>query len=196
MLTEADARAKSDRELIALSAREPEVFLYLVRRYEDRLARFVRRISAVSAEDAEGILQEAFLKMYTHLHSYDPHWEFSSWAYRIVRHEAISAFRKRQVRPCVTFADLGDEAVSRLASFADMAAETDQTLGRERLERALNKLDVKYREAVVLKFLEDKTYDEIADILKLPPGTVATRINRAKKKLAGILRLTAPYVRS
>ena len=174
---------KTDNELIVLTLADSEVFAVIIERYQEKLRRFVRRISNVSHEDAEDLLQEIFLKIYTNLNGFDPKLSFSSWAYRIARNHTISAFRKKKVRPQTVSWDADDTLLNKIKDDSDLIADIDKKDKHQQLIKAIHTLDHKYRDILVLKYLEEKSYEEIGDILKIPPGTIATRINRAKKHL-------------
>lgn len=177
----------SDEELVSRILQDNELFMHLVDRYERPLRRYLNRLGRLSSHDAEDLLQDAFLKMYLNLNGFDPALKFSSWAYRITHNEAISFFRRRSHRP-----DLGTtfsiDDLHALSAATDLEKETDRKLESSRLAAALGQLDLKYREVIVLKFLEDKTYEEISDITKRPLGTIATLISRAKRQLKNIIQ--------
>lgn len=174
---------KTDAELVHLALQDKEAFLYLMRRYEKQLLAFIRRISGWNNADAEDILQEAFLKVYLNLNDYDASLRFSSWIYRITRNEVISKWRKLRVRP-VVFLD-GNE----WERFSEELFDKEKIVFEEVKDKVLEtfqKMDEKYREVLILKFVEEKDYKEISDILRCPMGTVATLINRAKKQFKKI----------
>lgn len=173
--------SKTDEELVAMTLKDPNVFLYLMKRYEKMLIAYIRRISGFSIEDAEDVLQDTFIKTYLHLNSFDNKLKFSSWIYRITRNETINAYKKRQVRPQV-IVNIDDSIINNLASDFRTDKEVDEKMLKNHLILVLNQLDNKYKEILVLRFWEDKSYEEISDILQKPIGTVATLINRAKKK--------------
>ncbi len=175
-------RQKTDEELATLSLREEDFYLCLMQRYEAKLKRYIHRISQSNEQDAEDILQDVFLKAYLNLNNFDPSLKFSSWIYRITHNEVISAFRRQKARPQADNLSDNDELLSRLASDLDLNKEIHWKEKTGEIKRVLSRLDGKYREVLVLKFLEDKNYTEISDILKKPMGTVATLISRAKKK--------------
>lgn len=175
----------SDEELAALAVKSGEAYGVLMKRFEGRLLAYIRRMSGCRHEDAEDILQEAFIKAYYNLNDFDPALKFSSWIYRIVHNEAISEWRKKKARPSVI---LDEESWSKFYGSQDLAREMDQTIDRSRIEKALNRLDGKYRDVIILKYLEERSYDEMADILRKPMNTVGTLVNRAKIKLKKILQ--------
>ncbi len=183
----------SDEELVRRALENPDDFFYLMKRYEGRLLRYIRRISAVSYEEAEDILQEAFLKVYRNLNAFDQKLKFSNWIYRIVHNTVINHQRKKKVRAAVWVRlDEKDRqgAARHLDGVAPESGRGDSRFQdeemRESLDRALLELPEKYREVLVLRYLEDKSYEEISEILKKPGGTVASLIKRAKKRLRKI----------
>jgi len=182
MFTTEACQDKTDEELARLSIDDAKYFECLMQRYEGKLLRYIRRISSVTQEEAEDVLQESFIKVYTNLNDFDKDLKFSSWIYRIVHNQVISNFRKNKARPQGNTIDMDDEVLHNVVSDLDVLKDIDQEYLRKHLFQILDTLDEKYREVLVLKFLEDKDYKEISDILKKPMGTVATLINRAKKK--------------
>lgn len=175
-------RDYSDEQLAEMAAHDQRYFGCLIERYEQRLMRFICRLSDVSHEESEDILQEVFLKAYLNIRDFDTSLQFSSWIYRITRNEVISQFRKRKARPHGHAIDVGDEVIQALADTLDVSRETENKLLRGELIKVLDSIDKKYREVLVLQFFEERTYDEIADILRKPPGTVASLVSRAKKQ--------------
>ena len=180
-----DYRDTTDEQLAALTLNDQALFAILVERYEQKLRRYVHRITNVSKEDCDDILQEVFIKVYRNLAGFDPSLSFSSWIYRIVHNHVRSQFRKKQARPQSVAID--NDMLENMAGDEDLQRILDKTLDKEILEKALAKLDEKYRTVLILKFLEEKDYKEISDILQKPSGTIGTRINSAKKKLRTIL---------
>lgn len=169
---------KTDNELVGMSLEDPEHFLCLSKRYEAKLLRYIIRISKFSREDAEDVLQDVFIKTYYNLNGFDKELQFSSWIYRIAHNEAVSAIRKKVVRPTIS---LEVEDLVKFGDSFDMTKEIDQTLDRKIIDEALSRLDEKYRDVLVLRFLDEKDYVEIADILKKPVSTVGNLILRGKK---------------
>lgn len=170
--------SKTDNELVKMAILNPESFLFLSKRYEDKLLRYIMRISKFDRSDAEDVLQDVFIKTYYNLNGFDSELKFSSWVYRIAHNEAISAIRKKAVRPTVY---LEAEDMERFSDVFDMEKHTDNSFDRKVIDEALSHLDEKYREVLVLRFLDEKDYIEIADILKKPVSTVGNLILRGKK---------------
>ncbi len=173
---------KTDEELVALTLENPEVYAFLVQRYEEKLLRYVMRISRSTKEDGEDILQDVFLSAYKNLNDFDQALKFSSWIYRITHNKVISHFRKVTARPKTTTYEGDSNLLNILASDEDLARELERKYTAVEVKDVLEKLDERYREVLVLKFLEEKDYKEISDILEKPMGTVATLISRAKQQ--------------
>jgi len=175
-----DLADKSDIELVQLTLADQENFLYLVNRYESKLLKFIYRISGLSFEDSQDLLQEVFIKVYQNLNDFDQSLKFSSWIYRITRNQVISNYRKYKSRPQMSLFDLDLESCEQLVSGFDISQDIDQGILRKKISQVLAHLDSKYQEVMVLKYLEDKSYEEISDIIKKPVSTVGTLIRRGK----------------
>lgn len=172
--TPATCRELSDQEIIRRSLQDMTVFACLYMRYEGRLLRYIHRLAWVAGDDAEDILQESFLKIWRNLHDYDPTLQASSWLYRIVRNQTLSWLRYRHAygRDQHTALDPNLPAPE-----ADDASQENE----HNLRQVLDTLSTQHREVLILKYLEGMDYAAISDILKIPEGTVATRLNRARQ---------------
>ena len=175
--------SKTDEELASLSLKDQDFFYCLLSRYEDRLLRYLSRAFFFSREDAEDVLQETFLKIYKNLNGFDPSLKFSSWAYRIAHNESVSFLRKHNPKIFNTY---NEEDLEKISSDIDLEKEMEKKHSAEMARGIIQSLKENYREALILKFLEDKSYEEISDIIKKPVGTVATLISRAKKQFKKI----------
>ena len=172
----------TDEELVARTLENPEIYALLVERYEKKLLRYIMRILSGTKEDAEDILQDVFLSAYKNLNDFDQELKFSSWIYRIAHNKVISHFRKVTARPKTMTYEGDSQLLNILASEEDIAKSLEKRHDAGEVRNILDELDEKYREVLFLKFLEEKDYKEISDILEKPMGTVATLINRAKKQ--------------
>jgi len=180
MITNGDCRDKTDSQLVSLTLKNQDYFLCIIKRYEDKLLRYIRRISGLSREDAEDVLQNVFIKVYRNLNSYNQDLKFSSWIYRIAHNQVISEFRKKKARPELLSSKESELIFEFIESDLNTEKEVELKLLKKDINKVLNRLEEKYREVLVLNFLEEKSYQEISDILKKPIGTVATLISRAK----------------
>ncbi|MDZ7612197.1 MAG: sigma-70 family RNA polymerase sigma factor [Candidatus Moranbacteria bacterium] len=169
-----------DEELADLIKNSPENLEGLINRYWDRLFYFIKKVSYFGDEDAEDILQNVFIKVYKNINDFDSSMKFSSWIYRITRNEVVDQIRKKQARPQNISYD-ASEILKLTGSEINIEKDIQGKEARAEIMKIISGLPVKYREAIILKFLEEKSYDEMMDILKKPKGTVAALINRGKK---------------
>lgn len=169
----------NDDELVCKSLQNVEYFACLFERYEKKLIHYILRISSFSGEEADDILQDAFLKIWKNLNRFDSDLKFSSWAYRIVHNTTKSRWKKS--RSYGRDQDVNIELFKDMLPANDFVAETDKGSRDIEIRKILNGMANNYSDVLVLKFLEGKNYNEISDILKKPAGTIATLIHRAKK---------------
>lgn len=175
---------QTDEELVKLAYHDAEYFGVLIERHELKLLRFVRRISGFDQQCVEDVVQNVFLKAFQNLQGFNLKLSFSSWIYRIARNEAINYHKKKNGRDWVSL-EIEDEVgtlIDVLASDDDIVLEAINRETKLRIRKMMQSMDDKYREVLVLKFLEEKSYEEISDILRKPMGSVATLVNRAKKQ--------------
>lgn len=172
----------SDEELVSLVLRDQSAFALLIKRYQDKISHYIRRITNVRDEDAEDLLQEIFLKVYLNLNDFDLDLKFSSWIYAIARNQVISNHRRLNSRAEGHSLDLEADSVKRLVSEFNIEKEFDTSHLKDKVTKVLYNLSDKYRDILVLKFLEEKSYQEISDIIKKPVGTVGSLMNKAKSE--------------
>lgn len=178
---------KSDEEIVKMTIENPDFYFFLMKRYEDKLLRYIQRISGVSEEVGQDILQEVFLKVYQNLLSFDFKLKFSSWVYRIARNTAISYWRKNKKDWKNFYLEDNEKLRNSLEAQGDMEKDLLRKINAENIKKIMCELKPSHREVLALKFLEDKNYEEISDIIKKPIGTVATLIFRAKKDFRAVL---------
>lgn len=170
---------------VRVQAGEEAAFGELVARYEPKLMRYARKF-LLDPDDAADIVQDVFLKSYENMRSFDATRRFSPWIYRIAHNEFVNALKRRESRGMIFTMDF-DTLFPHLA-----AAERSDTAAlerdvREALERHLAKIDAKYREPLILYYLEEMDYRMISEVLHIPVSTVGVRLSRGKailKKLA------------
>ncbi len=174
----------SDKDLVKLSIKDANNFYFLMKKYEDKLIRYILRISNIEKESAEDILQEVFIKVYENLNDFDDTFSFSSWIYRITHNMTISHIRKIQVRP-KTLNIEDNESINFLNIF-ESEIKLDKEFSQKelsiRVKEIIKMLPEKYRDIMILRYLEEKDYQEISDILEKSIGTVSILISRAKKQ--------------
>lgn len=171
-----------DKELVKAAKKNTDEFQFIVNRYWNRLFCYVRRMSYFSQEDIEDILQEVFIKIYRYLNDYDAEMAFSTWVYQITRNATIDEIRKRKARPQTTWLE-NEDLIKVLKSSLNLEKEYINNDSMEKIKDIIIQMPDKYREVLVLRFIEEKSYEEIVDIVQLPKGTVASLINRGKKMI-------------
>ena len=178
----------TDEEIVRRTLLDKEAFALLIERYEAKLLRYLERLGVGVQEDREDILQDAFVKAYKNLNSFDPTLTFSSWMFRIAHNETMSFFRFKHARPQVILSEESESLLTELRDDdSDTSASTELRLSREELSKAFAKLEPRYRDALILRFFEDRSYAEMSDILEMPVGTVSTLLYRAKRALRGVM---------
>jgi len=174
----------------------------LVRQSHRRIYNLCYRFTG-SADDAEDLTQEVFIKVYRTLGSYDQSkGAFPTWLTTMTRNLLVDHFRRSKLERASdsldTPASEDPDAQPLSHQLADSKPAPDQNvLGRERqamVQAALQKLSPELRETVILRDLQDMDYKEIAQVLKVPEGTVKSRINRGRTELARLLQRTYKQV--
>lgn len=182
-------QALEDSDLVKKSLADASNFKYIIERYESKFSQYIRRKTSVSKEDIEDLLQDIFIKIYLNLRGFDTSLKFSSWAYRIAHNEIITWYRKKKIRPQINFEDYEEEnLINFFAEDTDIEKEFGIQELKKHIKESIDKLDDKYKDIIILRFLEEKEYEEISDILQIPLGTVSTLIYRGKKELQELLR--------
>jgi RNA polymerase sigma-70 factor (ECF subfamily) len=177
-----------DGVLVEAALRDRNAYAEVVRRHEAVIARYVKRLLGPKAQAAEDVLQEVFIKAYVNLNDYDRTRPFAPWLYRIAHNEAMSFLRKHRAE---RHAIGGEDALlilERTADGEDPGVLWQRRRTADEVRQALHALGRRYRDVLVLRYLEEKSYDQIADILEMPPGTVATLIARGLRQLKDSLR--------
>ena len=172
-----------DRRLIrAATAGDTAAFGDLVRRYQDRLYNIAFRVVG-NPDDAADVVQDAFVNAFQSLASFKGESEFFTWLYRIAFNTAIS--QKRKKRPTVSLdgARAGESGFDPVAETPDAGAMLERSEDERVLSAAIAKLSDEHRAVLVLKDIDGAKYEEIADALGIPIGTVRSRLHRARLEL-------------
>lgn len=186
-----DLRAASDQDVVAL-AREGREAAYreLIRRYERPVFALIYRMVR-DREIAEDLAQETFIKVLNAIATYRPEFKFSSWVFKIANNTAIDHLRRKELdtlslegSPHATTAEGVEATALQVSSGDESPLETVEAmeLGGE-IERAIAQLRPEYRSCILLRHVEGRAYEEIAEMLDLPLGTVKTYIHRARHEL-------------
>jgi RNA polymerase sigma-70 factor (ECF subfamily) len=189
----ADLRVLEDTALVnAYLEGETRSFDVLVERYQTRLLNFVYRIVG-DRERAEDLVQEVFVRVYRHLGRFDRSKKFSTWIYTIASNLAKNELRNRSRNPLVLFTSMtkGWEDEERPLEFEDPTSRPDDLFRkrhvREMVESSVAQLPTHHREVFVLREIEGRSYEEIAEITHCNLGTVKSRLNRARNSFAEII---------
>jgi RNA polymerase sigma-70 factor (ECF subfamily) len=185
--------ALDDGALVAaFSAGDDRAFETLVLRYQARLLNFICRTIG-DRERGEDLVQEVFIRVHRHAHRFDPSKKFSTWIYTIASNLAKNELRNRSRNPLVLFQALQQnwDDEDRPLQFEDHQSRPDDMYRRrylrEMVEDAITRLPEHHRQVFVLRELEGKSYEEIAEITDCNLGTVKSRLNRARTAFASII---------
>lgn len=170
--------ALTDEEIVNLViTKDINIYAEIVKRYEQKLSRYVMRLIN-RKEETEDIVQNVFIKTYQNLRGFNKHLKFSSWIYRIAHNESVNMIKSSWLQKIVSldnFFNLGKES--------KIEEKLDQEQIQVLLKKCLRDLEPKYKEPLVLYYYEEKSYEEISDILRMPVKTVGVLLYRAKQKL-------------
>jgi len=171
---------------------QSRAFDVLVDRYQNRLLNFIYR-TVGDRERSEDLVQEAFIRVHRHMARFDGAKKFSTWIYTIASNLAKNELRNRSRNPLVLFQTMtqGWEDEERPLEFEDSTLQPDELFKkrhvRELVEETVAKLPEHHREVFVLRELEGRSYEEIAEITHCNLGTVKSRLNRARASFAEII---------
>jgi RNA polymerase sigma-70 factor (ECF subfamily) len=185
----------TDPEIVVLARKGSEqAYRELLTRYERPVFSLIFRMVR-DRETAEDLAQETFIKVLNNLDRYSPEFKFSSWLFKIANNLTIDHLRRRRV-DTISIEGAPDAVTSESAKATSIAVASggesplEELESRElgsAIERAIGKLRPEYRACIMLRHVEDKSYEEIAEIVKLPLGTVKTYIHRARHELRAAL---------
>jgi RNA polymerase sigma-70 factor (ECF subfamily) len=186
-----DYKNLTDQDVIARArAGREAAYRELIGRYQRPVLSLIFRLVR-DRELSEDLAQETFIKVFNALDRYDPNQKFSSWIFKIAHNTAIDQLRKKEVATLSLdgspHAESADEAEATLfTAVASDETPEEYTSSREigsEIERALATLRPEYRTVIILAHVEGRPYEEVAEIMALPLGTVKTFIHRARNEL-------------
>ncbi|RSK25592.1 RNA polymerase sigma factor SigW [Bacillus sp. HMF5848] len=170
---------------------DQEAFADIVEMYKDKVFYICYRMLG-NRHEAEDIAQEAFVRAYVNINSYNMNHKFSTWLYRIATNLSIDRLRKKKPDFYLDAEVDGTEGLNLYSQIATNddgpEEEVEQIELKQTVEDAIMRLPEKYKSVIVLKYIEELSLKEISDILDLPIGTVKTRIHRGREALRGLLR--------
>jgi len=167
-----------------------QMFSWLIDNYKNMVYNLAYRMSS-NSQEAEDISQEAFLRAYQSLGRFNPSYKFSTWLYQITLNIIRDRFKKKELNYVSLDTPIETDDSEFYPQPADSTNDPEQIIVRQEdaraVQQAIYSLPLKYREVIVLRHLQDLSYIEIANILKLPQGTVKVRLYRAREQLRKIL---------
>lgn len=178
--------AEISDETIAQSVQQGDVdaFGILMSRYEEKLRRYGGRFLS-RPEDIGDLVQDVFIKTYENIQSFDSTMRFSPWIYRIAHNTFVNELRRKSK---YGFAAFDPDVILPLVPAQETADSTAlDTELKAQIDSLIDSLSAKYREVVVLHYMEELSYQEISDILQIPVTTVGVRMTRARAKLKDTL---------
>ena len=180
----------TDEELIAsFQNGNEQAYIELVRRYRNRLMTFVFRFVG-DMESSEDIVQDTMIKVFTHKHYYKEIAKFSTWIYTIAGNLAKTELRKRKRRKVTLLSQMNtDDRKYEIPSTELQSEDIVQSEYTERdIQKAILQLPLHFRTVVILRDIQELSYEEISNIVNVPLGTVKSRINRARLQLQQTLK--------
>ncbi len=175
----------SDEKIVKqIQGGDKEKFGKIIERYQGKLFGYVKNLVNQNNMEVEDIVQESLISAYENLNGFNTSKKFSSWLYRIAHNKAIDYFKKRRLK--TENIDDRDEVLEIKSEkiIEEMEIEKEE---KKKLGKAIKKLELKYREVIDLYFFEDKSYEEISDILHIAVNNVGVLLYRGKNMLRKIL---------
>jgi len=180
----------TDEELIARFQKgDEQAYVELVNRYRDRLLNFAYRF-VNDEEQAEDVVQDTLLKLYTHRHYYRNIAKFSTWIYTIAGNLAKTELRKRKRHKVTNLSQMGrqEQEYELPATEAETGQKVDGHYAGKQIQQAIQMLPLNFRTVIILRDIQELSYEEISNIVDVPLGTVKSRINRARLQLQKALK--------
>lgn len=174
----------SDEKIVKLIQEgDREKFGKIIERYQGKLFGYIKNLINQNNMEVEDVVEDTLVSAYQNLNGFDTSKKFSSWIYRIAHNKAIDFFKKKRLKTTA----LNDELEIGLKDglFEELEIKKHD---KKMVSKAVNSLEIKYKEVVVLYFFEDKSYEEISDILHIPVSNVGVLLYRAKDKLKILLK--------
>jgi len=174
----------SDEKLI-LRFQEGDINAYneLVKRYKDRLLNFVFRYFN-NREQAEDVVQDTLIKLYTHASYYKNIAKFSTWIFTIAKNNALTELRKNKRKQTDSLWTEDGQVIDINSKEQSLDVKVQNEIAIDQLNKFLDEIPENFRMAVVLRDFQELSYDEISKILEIPIGTIKSRINRGRIQLA------------
>ena len=180
----------SDNELVKIiRKKDAERYAELIERYRGKLFAYLYCLVG-QKDEVEDLLQNVFIKVYKNLARFDQARKFSSWIYRIAHNEAVNHIKRKYLKKFVSWEDIvTTKDQLEMSSLEDNASE--EWIKKERVKEVhdiVDRLPIKYKQVLILRYFSGKSYKEMAEIIGKPVNTVGTLINRAKEQLLGVIK--------
>jgi RNA polymerase sigma-70 factor, ECF subfamily len=165
--------------IVFIREKDKQAYSLIMDRYGTKIRRYINRLINNDA-DAQDLVQQVFINVYTDIFSFDEKRKFSSWIYRVAHNVAVNYLKKKRIKISL---ESNPAVANKLFSKEDVFEEVAREEAKDKMTSLLDDLPEKFKTPLILRFQEDKTYEEISDILRIPKNTVGTLISRAKKVL-------------
>ena len=184
-LSDMNDKFKYSDEKLILRFQEGDINAYneLVKRYKDRLLNFVLRYFN-NVEQAEDVVQDTLIKLYTHASYYKNVAKFSTWIFTIAKNNALTELRKNKRKKTDSLWTDDGQAIDINSKEESLDSKVQNEIAIDQLNKFLDEIPENFRMAVVLRDFQELSYEEISKILEIPIGTIKSRINRGRIQLA------------
>ena len=184
-LSDMNDKFKYSDEKLILRFQEGDINAYneLVKRYKDRLLNFVLRYFN-NIEQAEDVVQDTLIKLYTHASYYKNVAKFSTWIFTIAKNNALTELRKNKRKKTDSLWTDDGQVIDINSNEESLDSKVQNEIAIDQLNKFLDEIPENFRMAVVLRDFQELSYEEISKILEIPIGTIKSRINRGRIQLA------------
>jgi len=184
-LSDMNDKFKYSDEKLILRFQEGDINAYneLVKRYKDRLLNFVLRYFN-NVEQAEDVVQDTLIKLYTHASYYKNVAKFSTWIFTIAKNNALTELRKNKRKKTDSLWTDAGQVIDINSKEESLDSKVQNEIAIDQLNKFLDEIPENFRMAVVLRDFQELSYEEISKILEIPIGTIKSRINRGRIQLA------------
>lgn len=182
-----DCTGLTDQDLVIKTLNSSDYFVCIIEKFAPRLRVFLRRLSGLADTELDDVMQDIYIKVYRNLAGFDPRLKLENWVYSIARNTLYDDFRLNNKHRTNLPLEANIEEEQNLINFLGEEARAEKNLieqeDLDRIKRIIAALPLQMKEVAILRFLNDKNYEEMGDILKKPKGTVASLVGRARGEI-------------
>lgn len=182
-----DCTGLTDQDLVIKTLNSSDYFVCIIEKFAPRLRVFLRRLSGLADTELDDVMQDIYIKVYRNLAGFDPRLKLENWVYSIARNTLYDDFRLNNKHRTSLPLEANIEEEQNLINFLGEEARAEKHLieqeDLDRIKRIIAALPLQMKEVAILRFLNDKNYEEMGDILKKPKGTVASLVGRARGEI-------------